>query len=275
MSSLQNKTVFITGASRGIGKAIGVRLAKEGAKIIIGAKSTTKHPFLPGTIYSAAEEMKEAGAADVLPLKLDVRNEEEIHSVVTEAAEKMGGIDMLINNAGAIFLAPVEDTPAKRFDLMMQVNVRASFLMAQACLPYLRKSDNPHIVNFSPPLDLDPKWFKDHVAYTISKYGMSMCVLGMAEAYREEKISVNALWPKTVIATAALKMLGDKVNPKNCRNEEIMADAIHALFSSDEFITGQFLLDEDLLKSRGQTEFSQYAIEKDQPLLPDLFIKAS
>ena len=272
MPSLQKKTVFITGASRGIGKAIGLKLAKDGANIIIAAKSTTEHESLPGTIYSAAEEMQAAGAHDVLPLKLDVRNEDEITSAVTEAAEKFGGIDILINNAGAIFLAPVEQTPAKRFDLMMDVNIRASFLMAQACLPYLRKSDNAHILNLSPPIDLDPKWFKDHTAYTISKYGMSMCVLGMAAAFKDDKIAVNALWPKTVIATAALRMIGAGVDPKYCRNEEIVADAAHALFTSEQFITGQFLLDEDILRNHDVSDFTKYAIEDGQPLLPDLFL---
>lgn len=272
MKSLKDKVILITGASRGIGKAIGVRAAQEGAKIVIASKTTDAHPTLPGTIYTAAEDMMKAGASDVLPVKLDVRHEEEIQDVVAQVVEKFSGIDVLVNNAGAIFLAPLDKMPVKRIDLVMQVNVRASLLMAQACLPFLKQSDNAHIVNLSPPINLDPKWFKDSVAYSISKYGMSMAVLGLAAAHEKDNIAVNALWPRTVIATAAIEMLQGMVQAKNCRTEEIMADAACQLFTQDEFITGQFLIDEDFLREAGVQDFSKYAVEQGQDLMPDFFI---
>ena len=270
--SFKGKTVFISGASRGIGKAIGLRLAQEGANIVIAAKTTEPHPKLPGTIYTAAEEMKEAGG-NALAVYLDVRSEELAEEAVEKAVEHFGGIDILINNASAINLTGTLATKMKRYDLMHQVNVRGTYLLSQKCIPHLLKSENPHILNLSPPLNLDPKWFKNHVAYTMTKYGMSMCVLGMAAEF-EGKISVNALWPKTTIATVAVKHLpmGPMLMPRS-RTPEIMGDAAyHILKQPLGQMTGEFIIDEDILKQEGVTDFDQYAVDPTQELFPDYFL---
>jgi len=272
MADLKGKTLFITGASRGIGKAIALRAAADGANIAIAAKTTEAHPKLPGTIYSAAEEVEKAGGK-ALPLQVDIRDEEQVYGAVAKTVETFGGIDILINNASAINLTGTLETPMKRFDLMWGVNARGTFLCSQACIPHLKKSPNPHIVTLSPPLNLDPRWFKLHTAYTMSKYGMSLCVLGMAEEFKDDGIAVNALWPQTVIATAALAMLGGLTPPERCRKPEIMADAAYALLTRDSrCCTGNFYIDEDVLREAGVTDFEQYAVQPGQPLQTDLFL---
>ena len=275
MTTLKDKTLFISGASRGIGKSIALRAAEDGANIVVAAKTAEPHPKLPGTIHSAAEEIESAGGR-ALPVVLDVRSEEQVQAAVKQAAETFGGIDILINNASAISLTGSVETPMKRVDLMFGVNVRGTYLCSQACLPYLRQADNPHILTLAPPLNMDAKWFKDHVAYTISKYGMSMCVLGMAEEFRGDGIAVNALWPRTVIDTAALRMLGGLIKPENCRHPEIVADAAHAVVTrnSREF-TGQFVIDEELLRDEGVTDFESYAVVPGGDLIPDLFLDSA
>lgn len=272
MRTLKNKTIFITGGTRGIGKAIALRAARDGANIIIAAKSDKPLANLPGTIYSAAEEIEQAGGR-ALPVKLDVRDELAILGAVNQAVEHFGGLDILVNNASAITLQNTLDLPMKKFDLMHAVNVRGTYACSKACLPHLLKADNPHILNLSPPLNLDPVWFKDHVAYTMSKYGMSMCVLGMAAEFRKRGVAVNALWPRTVIHTAAINMLGDLVKPDNCRRPEIMADAAHVILCRDaRTTTGNFFLDEDVLRTTGVRNFDQYAVNAKQPLMKDLFL---
>jgi citronellol/citronellal dehydrogenase len=272
MADLRGRTLFITGASRGIGKAIALRAAADGANIVIAAKTTEPHPKLPGTIYSAAEEVEAAGGK-ALPLQVDIRDEEQVQKAVRQAADTFGGIDVLVNNASAINLTGTLETPVKRFDLMWGVNARGTFLCSQACIPFLLKSPNPHILTLSPPLNLDPKWFAKHTAYTISKYGMSLCVLGLAEEFEESGIAVNALWPRTVIATAALAMLGGAVPTENCRTPEIMADAAHVVLTRDSrCCTGTFYIDEDVLREAGVTDFEKYAVKPGEPLLPDLFL---
>lgn len=272
MKTLKNKTIFITGGSRGIGKAIALRAARDGANIIIAAKSDKPHPSLPGTIFSAAEEIEQAGGR-ALPIKLDVRDDEAVLDAVNTAVDHFKGLDVLINNASAITLQNTLDLPMSKFDLMHSVNVRGTYACSRACLPHLLKSDNPHILNLSPPLNLDPSWFKDYLAYTISKYGMSMCVLGMAAEFRSRGVAVNALWPRTVIDTAAINMLGGLVNADNCRSVEIMADAAHAILCRDSKSTsGNFFLDEDVLRSEGVKDFDPYAVKAGQPLMKDLFL---
>jgi len=272
MRTLKNKTVFITGGTRGIGKAIALRAARDGANIIIAAKSDKPLANLPGTIYSVAEDVELAGG-QALPVKLDVRDEAAIDAAVNQAVERFGGLDILVNNASAITLQNTLELPMKRFDLMHAVNVRGTYACSKACLPHLLKSDNPHILNLSPPLNLDPVWFKDHLGYTMSKYGMSMCVLGMAAEFRKHGVAVNALWPRTVIHTAAINMLGDLVKPDNCRRPEIMADAAHAILCQvSKTTTGHFFLDEDVLRSTGVRDFDKYAINARQPLMKDLFL---
>ena len=272
MQTLKNKTIFITGGSRGIGRAIALRAARDGANIIIAAKSDKPHPNLPGTIFSVAEEIEKAGG-HALPIKLDVRDDQAIGEAVNKAAGHFDGLDILINNASAISLTNTLDTPMHKFDLMHSVNVRGTYACSKACLPYLLESDNPHILNLSPPLNLDPLWFKDYLAYTMSKYGMSMCVLGMAAEFRTRGVAVNALWPRTVIDTAAINMLGGLIKADNCRNPEIMADAALSILCRDSKTTsGNFFLDEDVLRADGVKDFDSYAVKIDQPLMKDLFL---
>ncbi|TVQ76483.1 MAG: NAD(P)-dependent oxidoreductase [Bradymonadales bacterium] len=274
--SLKGKSLFITGASRGIGKAIALRAARDGAKIVIAAKTTVTHPKLPGTIFLTAEEIKEAGG-EALPISVDIRDETQIQQAVEQAVEEFGGIDVLVNNASAIFLAGTADTPMKRFDLMFGVNVRGTFAASQACLPYLKKADNPHILNIAPPPSLDPKWFRDHPAYSISKYGMSFCTLGMAEEFKKYGIAVNALWPQTTIATSALvNLVGGDALIERSRKPEIMADAAHYIVtqSSWEF-SGQFLTDEAALRKAGVSDFDVYAVKPGSELQMDFFIEPS
>ena len=272
-SSLSGKTLFISGASRGIGKAIALRAAKDGANIVIAAKTADPNPKLQGTIYSAAEEVVAAGGK-ALPLVVDIRFEDQVQKAVAEAVAKFGGIDILVNNASAISLTGTVETPMKRFDLMHQINTRGTFLCSQVCIPHLAKASNPHILNISPPLSLDAKWFAPHVAYTMAKFGMSMCVLGMAEELKDKKIAVNALWPKTAIATAAVEnLLGGPEALKGCRKPEIMGDAAHAMLTkkSTEY-TGQFAVDEDVLRAAGLTTFDDYAVVPGAELYPDYFL---
>ncbi|MDE1566579.1 SDR family oxidoreductase [Aquabacter sp. P-9] len=268
--SLKGQTLFITGGSRGIGRAIALRAARDGANVAIASKTADPHPTLPGTIFTVAEEIEAAGGR-ALPLEMDVRNEEEIASAVKRTADHFGSIDILVNNASALYLARTPDTPMKRFDLMHQVNVRGTFATTQACHPYLSRARNPHVLVLSPPLNLIPAWFADHCAYTMSKYGMSMCVLGMAEEFRAAGIAVNALWPATMIDTAATKMIG--VSGGGCRTPDIMADAAHAILTRDARIaTGRFFLDEDALADEGVRDFSPYAVVPGEALTKDLFV---
>lgn len=272
MTTLLKKTIFITGASRGIGREIALKCAHAGANIVIAAKSTEPHPKLPGTIYTVAEEVQRAGG-QALPLKLDVRNEDEIAATIKEAASHFGGIDILVNNAGAIRLTNTEATPAKSFDLMWGVNTRATFLCSQAAQPYLERSSGAHILNLSPPLNLKPKWLENNCAYTITKYGMSLCTLGMAAEFKDKGISVNSLWPRTTIATAAIDWLMGEEGMKSARKPSIMADAAYAIFTSAPgSLTGQHLLDEDFLRSLGVSDFDGYAQDPKSQLMPDFFV---
>jgi citronellol/citronellal dehydrogenase len=273
MANLRGKTLFITGASRGIGKAIALRAAKDGASIAIAAKTSEPHPKLPGTIYTAAEEVKALGG-NALPLQVDIRDEAQISRAVEETVRAFGGIDICVNNASAISLTGTLQTPMKRFDLMHSVNVRGTFATSQACLPHLLKASNPHILNLAPPPNLNPRWFQNHLAYTLAKYGMSFCVLGMAEEFRNQGVAVNALWPKTAIATAAMEMIGGKENAlPHCRSPEIVADAAHAILVSDSrSCTGNFFLDEDILRKAGANDFTRYAVDASQTLWPDFFL---
>ncbi len=270
--TLKGKTLFITGASRGIGLAIAKRAARDGANIAIAAKTTDPHPKLPGTIYSAAEEIeKEGGKA--LPCMVDIRDENQIAAAVQKTVETFGGIDILINNASAISLTNTVNTPMKRYDLMHGVNTRGTFACSQACIPHLKKSSNPHILMNSPPLNMEERWFAPHVAYTMAKFGMSMCVLGLAGELRGDGIAVNAIWPRTVIATAAVQnLLGGDTTMKGARTPEIMADAAYAILTkpSREF-TGNFCIDEEILKREGVTDFSKYQNVPGEPLIPDFF----
>jgi citronellol/citronellal dehydrogenase len=271
--TLHGKTLFITGASRGIGKAIALRAARDGANIVIAAKTTEPHPKLPGTIYTAAAEIEAAGGR-ALPCVVDVRDENQIQEAVKQAVQTFGGIDILINNASAIQLTGTLATAMKRFDLMHQINTRGTFACSQACLPHLLKAENPHILNLSPPLNLSPHWFQNHVAYTMAKYGMSMCVLGMAAEFRQQGVAVNALWPRTAIATAAVQnLLGGDDTIKGCRTVDIVSDAAHVILTRpSRECTGNFFIDEDLLRSVGVIDFSPYAIDKDAPLVGDFFV---
>jgi citronellol/citronellal dehydrogenase len=278
MSLLKGKTAFITGASRGIGKAIALKIASDGANIAIAAKTDTPHPKLPGTIHQTAEEVMQAGGK-ALPLVVDIRDEFQIHAAVKKTVEAFGGIDILVNNASAISLTGTLETASKRFDLMHQINTRGTFLCSQACIPFLKKSTNPHILNISPPLNLAEKWFKDHLAYTLSKYGMSMCVLGMAAEFEKDGIAVNALWPKTLIATSAmLALLDDPVKIENVirqsRKPAIMADAAYVILSRpSKLASGHFFIDEEVLSSAQLTDLSCYAHEPGQVLLKDFFLE--
>jgi len=270
--TLKNKTAFITGGSRGIGKAIAERLAKEGVNIAIAAKTAEPHPKLEGTIYTAAKEI-EAFGAKCLPLQCDIRYEDQIQAAVDETVKTFGGIDILINNASAINLSPTEHTEPKRFDLMHGIQVRGTFFMCKACIPHLKKSANAHILNLSPPLNLAPKWFAQHLAYTMSKYGMSMIVLGFAEELKKENIAVNALWPRTTIATAAVQnLLGGDALMKMSRKPEIVADAAYAILSKPAECTANFFIDEEVLSEEGVTDFSKYAVDETQVLMRDIFL---
>ena len=269
--SLAGRTIFITGGSRGIGRAIALRAARDGANVVIAAKTSDPHPTLPGTIHSVAREIEEAGG-QALPIVVDVRREDEVAEAAATAAKHFGGIDVLINNASAIFLAKTPDTPMKRFDLMFDINVRGTFATTQACYPFLAKSENPHVLVLSPPLNLVPTWFADHCAYTMSKYGMSMCVLGMAEEFRDAGIAVNGLWPATMIETAATGIIG--VESEGCRTTDIMADAAHAILTRDSrSTTGRFFLDDQVLVEEGIEDLSHYAVVPGKPLTKDLFVQ--
>jgi citronellol/citronellal dehydrogenase len=274
--SLRNKTLFISGASRGIGLAIAKRAAREGANIAIAAKSDQPHPKLPGTIHTAAAEIEAAGGK-ALPMQVDIRDENAVAAAVQRCAEHFGGVDILVNNASAISLTSTLETPMKRFDLMFGVNVRGTFVCSQACIPHLKESAKagrqPHILNLSPPLSMKPQWFAPHVAYTMAKYGMSMCVLGMAEELRGAGVGVNALWPRTVIATAALNLI-PLADPKRGRKPEIMADAAHAILTRDpRTCTGNFFIDDDVLRAAGVADLDQYAVTPgNKEFLPDFFV---
>ena len=273
MSNLKNKTLFVSGASRGIGLAIAKRAARDGANIILAAKTAEPHPKLPGTIYTAADEIIEEGGK-ALPVICDIRDEENVREAVNLGVDKFGGIDICINNASAIQLTGTLLTDMKRFDLMHQINTRGTYLVSKVCLPHLQKSDNPHILNLSPPLDMDPKWFGPHVAYTMAKFGMSMCVLGMAEEFKDDGVAVNALWPRTAIATAAIKnALGGDAIMNISRSPEIMGDAAYVILTknSREF-TGNFCIDDNLLAENGVEDFSQYAEVPFEQLAPDFFV---
>lgn len=270
--NLKDKVIFITGASRGIGKEIALRCARDGAKIAIIAKTTDPHPKLEGTIYTAAEEIEKAGG-QALPLMADVRDEAMVADAITQTVAKFGGIDILINNASAINLSSTLDIPMKRVDLIFSVNMRATFMCSKLCIPHLKKAANPHILTMSPPLSMKPKWFKKHVAYTISKYGMSMCTLGMAEEFKEEGIAVNSLWPRTLIATAAISGNFPKAVYHASRKPAIVADAAHEILTSDSReVTGNFFIDEEVLRASGVTNFRQYALHRFVPLIPDIFV---
>jgi len=277
VATLQGKTLFITGASRGIGLAIALRAARDGANIVVAAKTTEPHPKLPGTIHTAAAEIEKAGG-QALALAVDIRDDGAIAHAVELAVARFGGIDALINNASAISLTGTLATSTKRFDLMLDVNVRGTYACSRACLPHLIASAaagrNPHILTLAPPLNLQARWFKRHVAYTIAKYGMSMCVLGMAEEFRDAGVAVNALWPRTIIATSALAMIPGMADQLDqCRRPEIVADAAHAILNREaRRATGNFYLDEDVLAQEGVTDLTQYAINPGAPLLPDLFL---
>ena len=271
--SFNSKTVFITGASRGIGKAIALRLAKEGANIIVAAKSVEENPKLGGTIFSAAKEIEEAGSK-ALPVQCDIRFEDQVEKVVKESVDKFGGIDILINNASAISLTSTEQTEMKRFDLMYNINVRGTFIVTKACIPFLKRSSNPHILTLSPPLNLQPKWFANHVAYTLTKYNMSMMTIGWAAEFRKDKIAVNSLWPRTTIATAAVKnLLGGEALIKMSRTPEILADAAYYILKQPSAeCTGNLFIDEEVLAKEGITDLEKYAVTPGGQLYNDLFV---
>jgi citronellol/citronellal dehydrogenase len=273
MRTLAGKTLFITGASRGIGKAIALRAARDGANIVIAAKTSEPHPKLSGTIHTAAQEIERAGGR-ALACTVDVRFPEQIQAAVDQAVRVFGGIDVLVNNASAIHLSGTLETPMKRYDLMHQVNTRGTFACSQACIPHLLKAENPHILMLSPPLHIDEKWFSPHVAYTMTKYGMSLCVLGMAAEFRGAGVAVNALWPRTVIATAAVEnLLGGEATLRGSRTPEIVADAAYfVLTRASRECTGNFFVDEDVLRSAGVTDFAKYQSVPGADLLPDLFL---
>lgn len=270
----ENKNVLITGGSRGIGKAIAIALAARGANVAIVAKTVEAHPKLEGTIYTASEEIDKAGPGQVLALQGDIRYEESIENVVKQTADKFGGIDILINNASAINLFPTEQMEPKRYDLMHNINVRGTFFMSKCSIPHLKKARNPHILNLSPPLNMDAGWFSKHLAYTMSKYGMSMIVLGLAEELKTHRIGVNALWPKTTIATAAVQnLLGGDFLIQRSRTPDIVADAAVEILARPSYeCTGNFFIDEDVLGERGVTDFTRYAVNPEHKLMRDLFL---
>ena len=270
---LEGKTLFITGASRGIGLAIAKRAARDGANIVVAAKTAQPHPKLPGTIHSAAREIEQAGGR-ALPVVCDVRHEEQVEAAVAAGVERFGGIDICVNNASAISLRPTERTSLRRFDLMHQINTRGTFLVSRSCLPHLLRADNPHILNLAPPLNMEEKWFAPHVAYTMAKYGMSMCTLGMAGEFRDQGIAVNALWPRTTIATAAVRnILGGDEMIRRSRRPEIVADAAHVILTrSSRDFTGRFCVDDEVLAGAGITDLSAYAVDPSADPMPDLFV---
>ena len=271
VTTLAGKTLFITGASRGIGLAIGLRAASDGANVAIAAKTVEPHPKLPGTIHSAAAEIEAAGGK-ALAIQCDIRSEDAIEAAIERTVEAFGGIDILVNNASAISLTPTTATPMKRFDLMHQVGTRGTYASCRAAQPHLARADNPHILTLSPPLDMRPKWFAPYVAYTMAKYGMSMCMLGMAEEFRADGIACNSLWPRTVIATAALALVPG-VDLRNGRKPEIVADAAHAILTRDaRACTGNFFIDEEVLAEEGIADFSGYVVDPEAELLTDLFL---
>jgi citronellol/citronellal dehydrogenase len=272
MAKLKGKVVFITGGSRGIGRQIALKAASDGAHIVIAAKTAEPHPKLSGTIYTVAKEIEAAGGG-CLPLQVDIRDETQIHEAVGQAVQHFGGIDILVNNASAISLTPTLLTEPKKFDLMFGVNVRGTFMTSQACLPHLMKRENPHVLTLSPPLNMVPKWFEKNCAYTMAKYGMSMCVLGMAAEFKEKGVAFNALWPATMIATEAFKAI-DTAIPFDCmRKPDIVAEAAYAIITrSSRECTGHFFTDEQVLMEEGITDFSRFAMNPDKQLLPDLFL---
>ena len=271
--SLKGKTLFITGASRGIGLAIALRAARDGDNIAIAAKTAEEHPKLPGTIYTAAKEIEAAGGK-ALPLVVDIRNEDQIAEGVAKTVQTFGGIDILVNNASAISISGTRQTPMKRYDLMHQINTRGTFACSQACIPHLEKAENPHILMMSPPLDMSPRWFGPHLAYTMAKYGMSMCVLGLSAELARNGIAANALWPRTMIATAAVRnLLGGDSSIRGSRHPEIVGDAAHWILTQpSREVTGNFFIDEDILRKAGVTDFDKYAVDPTAKLIPDLFL---
>ncbi len=273
--SLAGKTLFITGASRGIGLAIGLRAARDGANVVIAAKTAEPHKKLPGTIYSAAEEVERAGGR-ALPLVVDVREPDSVKAAVEQAAQHFGGIDICVNNASAIQLTGTLQTDIRRYDLMHQVNARGTFIVSRACIPHLKQARNPHVLMLSPPLDMSPRWFSGHVAYTMAKYGMSMCVLGMAEEFHDDGIAFNALWPRTGIATAAIEFaLAGGEGMKHCRTPAIIADAAYAIFNKpSRECTGNFFIDDVLLYAEGERDFDKYRVDPTKDLMPDFFVPA-
>ncbi|XP_055524677.1 hydroxysteroid dehydrogenase-like protein 2 isoform X2 [Wyeomyia smithii] len=271
---LAGRTLFITGASRGIGKAIALKAAQDGANIVVAAKTAQAHPKLPGTIYTAAAEIEAAGGK-ALPCIVDVRDEDAVRAAIKSAVDKFGGIDIVVNNASAISLTPTEQTDMKRYDLMHNINTRGTFLVSKECIPYLKKSNHAHILNISPPLNMNPLWFGNHVAYTMAKYGMSMCVLGMAREFKGDNIAINALWPRTAIYTAAMEMLTGKESDQFSRKPEIMSDAAYAILCKEpRNCSGNFYIDDEILKAEGVTDFKQYACvpENADKLMADFFL---
>ena len=272
MKIFKNKNIVITGASRGIGLSIGKKLAKEGANIAILAKTDTPHPKLPGTIFTAAKEIKELGVKS-LPIKTDIRFEDQVERSISKVIETFGSIDILVNNASAISLFNSESLPLKRYDLMHDINVRGTYLCSKICLPHLKKSSNPHILNLSPPINLKPKWFENFTAYTTSKYSMSMIGLGMSSEYKKYNIAVNCLWTKTAINTSAISMLGGFVTPEQCRKPEIVSDAAYIILSkSSSECTGNFFIDENVIRDTGVTDFDKYAVKPGSKLFEDLYL---
>lgn len=271
--SLKGKTLFISGASRGIGLAIGIRAARDGANVAVAAKTAEPHPKLPGTIYTAADEIEKAGGK-ALPIICDIRFEEQVQAAVDQTAAKFGGIDILVNNASAISLTGTMQTDMKRYDLMNGINARGTYLVSRTCIPYLKKAANPHVLNLSPPLDMNPKWFAGHTAYSMAKYGMSMCVLGMASEFKDDGIAFNALWPRTGIATAAIRnaLAGDE-GMKHCRTVDILADAAYLIFNKPaKSFSGNFLIDDTFLADNGVTDFDKYRVDPTKDLMPDFFV---
>ena len=271
--TLSGKTLFVTGASRGIGLAIALRAAKDGANVVVAAKTAEPHKHLPGTIYSAAQEIEEAGG-QALPLVVDVREEANVQEAVEKAVAQFGGIDICVNNASAISLTGTLQTDMKRYDLMNQINARGTYLTSKACIPHLKAAANPHVLMLSPPLDMSPRWFQGHVAYSMAKFGMSMCVLGMAAEFKDDGIAFNALWPRTGIATAAIRnaLAGDE-GMRHCRTPDILSDAAYLIFNKTaRDFTGHFLIDDTFLASEGVTDFDQYRVDPTKSLMPDFFV---